>query len=82
MEDTVQFNLLSKSQSQEQVENCHPQSLAERLSDEHRIRNHLQNQIGISHCLGALLINQIGSTTAPIFIGGDTCPRFRPGAFH
>jgi hypothetical protein len=29
-----------------------------------------------------LFINQIGSTTVPIIIGGDTCPRFRPGAFH
>ncbi len=82
MEDTVQFNLLSKSQSQEQVEDRHLQNLVERVSDENCIRNHLQNQIGISYCLGTLLINQFGCTTAPIFIGGDTCPRFRPGAFH
>ncbi len=65
MEDTVQFNLLSKLQSQEQVEDCYP-----------------QNQIGINHCLGALLINQVGYTFFPVMTVGDTCPRFRPGVFH
>jgi len=82
MEDTVQFFLPSKSQEQEQVEDRHRQNLADQVSDESCIHNHVQSQIGVRHWLGVLFINQIGSTTVPIIIGGDTCPRFRPGAFH
>ncbi len=80
MEDTVQFILPSKSKSQEQVEDRHRQNLADQVSDENCIHNHVQSQIDVRNWLGVLFINQIGSTTAPIIV--DTCPRFRPGAFH
>ena len=73
MEDTVQFFLPSKSQEQEQ--DRHRQNLADQVSDENCIHNHVQSQIGVRHWLRVLFINQIGSTTVPIIIGGGHLPQ-------